>query len=303
MQTLGLLLLFLTVFPNAQAAGRAQQMNVADGQEVWTFTYSWRDGSGSKENTQFKLAATPLQQDLSEPTWLPRRDLNGHMAKAVRTWAKTLPKHTKVKVDAINGGLNLRVTGPRKSARAALKEADQVAAEAQEEWLDAHLFTTLKSGDVSFDHALLANAYAEDLAPIAAALEGDTRDTRAFIERTLSFVQAIPYEARKKRGGDPGYRRPLALLKRNRGDCDSKAVLFLGILRTAYPDLDLAVVYVPGHALVGVGLEPEKGDRTFRSEGRRYVYAEPVGPALHPLGQPAKENRRAACKGEVRAVP
>ena len=296
-------LFFLLALPTAHAGPRSQTLQVTEGPKVWTFAYTWRDGAGSKESTQFKLSAGPLQADLTEPTWLPRRELNTHMAKAVRAWAKTLPKHTKVKAEVGGGGLNLQVTGPRKSAKSALKEADQVADDAADVWLAANDFTTLKGGDVSFDHAKLADLYADDLAPIAAAFKAETRSQRAFIDRTLSFVQAIPYEARKKKGGDPGYRRPLALLKRNRGDCDSKAVLFLGILKAAYPNLDLAVVYVPGHALVGVGVEPEKGDRSFRSDGERYVYAEPVGPALHPLGEPAKENRRAACKGEVRPVP
>ena len=116
-------------------------------------------------------------------------------------------------------------------------------------------------------------------------------------------MQTIPYEARKRKGGDPGYRRPLALLSRNRGDCDSKSVLFLALVHGRLPDLPLAVVYVPEHALVGIGLDGERGDRTFRDDGVRYIYAEPVGPALHPLGETAPEDRKAAKKGVVRAVP
>ena len=61
------------------------------------------------------------------------------------------------------------------------------------------------------------------------------------------------------------------------------------------------MVYVPGHALVGVGLPPLDGERTFEAAGKTFVYAEPVGPAALPLGQ--TPNRKAAKKGQVRVVP
>jgi hypothetical protein len=123
------------------------------------------------------------------------------------------------------------------------------------------------------------------------------------VEKALSFVQSIPYEARKKKGGDPGYRRPLALLSRNRGDCDSKSVLFLAVVRAGLPDVALSVIYVPEHALTGVAMPAESGDRSFKADGIEFLYAEPVGPALHGLGEPADANKKAGKKGEVRIVP
>ena len=71
----------------------------------------------------------------------------------------------------------------------------------------------------------------------------------------------------------------------------------------ASTDLDEAVVYVPGHALTGVATKPRDGDNTFEAGGKTFVYAEPVGPAEHPLGTPDPKNKNAGKKGEVRVVP
>ena len=122
------------------------------------------------------------------------------------------------------------------------------------------------------------------------------------VARALAFTQAIPYQ-KGRRGADAGFQHPLALVARNKGDCDGKSALFLALVRAELPALPLAMVYVPGHALVGVGLPPKPGDRTFQHRGTEYVYAEPVGPAAHPLGSPAKANRRAGKRGVIRLVP
>jgi hypothetical protein len=230
---------------------------------------------------------------------MQRKKLYEEVGQEVRAFAKKQKKKgvtMKVKVDK---GVLISASGPPKETKAALKQAEEIRDRATDRWLDKNDFMRLKSGDVSFDHASLADAYASDLAPVAKALRKGTKSDREFVARALSFVQSIPYEKRKMKGGDPGYRRPLALLFRNRGDCDSKAVLFLGIVHAELPKLPLAMVYVPGHALTGVGLDKEKGDKLFKTDGVKFIYAEPVGPALHGLGQPDPSNKKSAKKGEV----
>jgi hypothetical protein len=46
-------------------------------------------------------------------------------------------------------------------------------------------------------------------------------------------------------------------------------------------------------------LDKEKGDKLFKTDGVKFIYAEPVGPALHGLGQPDPSNKKSAKKGEV----
>jgi hypothetical protein len=109
-------------------------------------------------------------------------------------------------------------------------------------------------------------------------------------------VQSIPYEKAKKRDR---YRRPLSLLGRNRGDCDSKSTLFLALMHQAWPELPLAMVYIPEHAFVALGIEPEQGESKLREDGQVWLLAEPVGPRMAPLGELGKRSKRRARRGRV----
>jgi hypothetical protein len=282
-------------------AGAQKSFDVDKGSQTWDFDVRWKDDQGPHDLT-FSLPADVMEADKEERTWLPRKELNEHAAKAVRQYGKTVPD-VKLKAKVAKGGVQIEASGPKGDAKKALKEAGEVRDRAVDEWLAANGFTRLDSDGLSFDHALLASQVADDLRPVADALKAQASGQREYTALALSFVQSIPYEARKKNGGDPGYRRPLTLISRNRGDCDSKSVLFLGLVRAAYPSVPLAVIYVPGHALTGVGFEAEKGEQVFKADGTTFLYAEPVGPALTPLGQTAPENKKAGKKGEVRVVP
>lgn len=282
------------------AEGAQRSFDLDKGAATWAFHYKWRDDGGGHA-LDFELPATDLVADREEITWFPRHQMMEDVAKDIRRWAKGLD-HVRVQVEVEGPTLQLKISGTG-DVRGASKEAEAVRDASIDAWLAENRFFFLDRNEVSFDHAALVADYAPDLRPVADALWAQAPDERAFVELALSFTQSIPYEARKAKGGDPGYRRPLALLSRNRGDCDSKSVLFLGIVHARLPDVPLAVVYVPGHALAGVGLGSERHDRSFREDGVRYLYAEPVGPALFPLGETAPEDRHAARKGEVRAVP
>ena len=159
--------------------------------------------------------------------------------------------------------------------------AQEAMEKRQARWMVENEVFEFDKGMLSYDHARIAAARAKAVAPVAAALRKGTRSDREFVERTLRFTQSIPYQ-KGKRGQDSGFQRPLALLARNKGDCDGKSALFLALIRAELPNVPLAMVYVPGHALVGVGIKPQKGDRTFRMDGRTYVMAEPSAP-VHSL--------------------
>ena len=52
------------------------------------------------------------------------------------------------------------------------------------------------------------------------------------------------------------------------------------------------MVLLDDHALLGFELEPGRGDATLKHRGRTYVLAEPVGPALEPLGVIGEESQK-----------
>lgn len=285
------------------ADAKQTRFDLDRGETTFVYDVRWKDALGQKDSVSFSLPIDVATSDKGEETWVLRKDLVDSQAKAVRKYAKTLPKKVTLRAKTDGPRLLLSVGGPRPEAKAALKQAEEIAEEARLEWMDASQVTELKGGGLIHDHALLVVDYAEQLSPVAAALGEGTESDREYVERVLSFVQSIPYEARKKKGGDPGYRRPIALLNRNKGDCDSKAVLFLALIHAHQPDLELAVVYVPEHALTGVGLPSVAGDRGFKVDGVDFIYAEPVGPSMTPLGQTAPANKKAGKKGEIRVVP
>ncbi|MEZ4235465.1 MAG: hypothetical protein R3F59_04745 [Myxococcota bacterium] len=292
--------LLLTALTALAARGPQRSFAQHPAGDTVRFDVAWTDASGHPDQLSFSLPAAAVDADKEEITWLPRREINEQGAAAIRAWGRTLPG-TKVQATVEKGTVQVRVSGTG-DLRAALKQAELVREQATDAWLADHGGTRLEDGSLSFDHAALAADYAPALAPVAAALREGTASDRAFVARALAFVQAIPYEARKRRGGDPGYRRPLALLARNRGDCDSKSVLFLALVRAELPTLPLAALYVPGHMLVGVGLPAEGADKRFTVEGTPLLYAEPVGPALWPLGAKVPRSHRAG-HAEARLVP
>jgi len=271
----------LSVLPRASAEQRRFEM-------------TFEDETGRERTVRFALSRSAVAADLDTPLGFPYDDAVAAQVKAARRHAATYDD-VKVKVRGRSKGIAMSVSGTDRGAmRRALKETNAAAEAGLEAFIERRRWTRHR-GKLLPDHARLADDYSDDLAPLATALSrgfdlGTEEGRRGFALRTLRFVQAIPYEKRKG-GGDKGYRRPLAVLARNKGDCDSKSVLYLAILRAALPTLDAAVVYIPHHTFVAVGLQRQNGELTVKVDGRRLVIAEPVGPATTALGDGSKRSR------------
>lgn len=281
------MLLCLTPLNPAHAAPRARQTAFeADKQSArWSFQYKYTDEAGKIDAVAFELPTASVVRDNGIPLQFPKRDAVKAELAAVESYAASL-KGPKITARASgSGGLRIDVSGrDADRMREALNQAQAAAKSALDTYLSRHRYTELRGGDIAPDHARLAAEYADDVRPVAAALAVGAPDARTFVARALAFVQAIPYESGKA-GADKGYRRPLSVLARNKGDCDSKSTLFLALVRSAHPELGAVVVYVPNHAFAAVALDPVGGDRSFARNGVRYVGVEPVGPARIPVGK------------------
>lgn len=280
------LLLGLTLTPPAHAAPAAKQghFDVDKGKAEWTLSYSFSDETNKPRKLRVTLPASAVARDNETKLQFPKAAALKAQVAAVRRYAKRT-KGPEITAKAQNGGVSIRVSG--KSAgrmQDALDGAKEAAESAMSVYLARHRYTRLRNGGIVPDHARLADQYADDVMPLADALATDAPDARTYVARALAFTQAIPYEAGKN-GADRGYRRPLSVLARNRGDCDSKSTLFLALVRARHPELAAAVVYIPNHAFAGVGLDAQPGERTFVREGVRFVGMEPVGPAKARVGQ------------------
>ncbi|WP_342375945.1 transglutaminase-like domain-containing protein [Myxococcus stipitatus] len=104
-------------------------------------------------------------------------------------------------------------------------------------------------------------------------------DSAQAAQLILGFVQRIQYEL--PRDEPFGIVPPALVPARNRGDCDSKALLAVMLLRQV--GIDAVMLYSDplAHAAVGVGL-PGSGTR-LRHGGRSYQYAEVTAEGW-PLG-------------------
>jgi transglutaminase-like putative cysteine protease len=171
-------------------------------------------------------------------------------------------------------------------------ETDVRALEA--DYYHERLYKVLDDRRLRPDYALIAQESLVDLRPVADALAALTTGLppREGLNRLLLFLQTIRYDRLDDRATDAGFLLPLVLLADNRGDCDSKAVAFAALARLLYPDVPSALVLVPQHAFVALGLPPARGDRSLRHGGREWVLAEPVGPHVMPVGRLGDESER-----------
>lgn len=112
---------------------------------------------------------------------------------------------------------------------------------------------------------------------------------REQIELIMRFLQDIPYYIPPKNYRERfigGLFPPSELLKNGKGDCDSKSVLMASILAHDLFYYDkMAMILVPGHALLAIEAPPMAYDQSIDHGGRTFVYAEPVGPRRTPFGR------------------
>jgi hypothetical protein len=269
------------------AEAKQTKHSVQKSPDKWSFVFAWTDPEGRRHKASFKLDASLIKQDIEEPLRFQRRKAAEYQAKKVRQWGKK-QKGVKIGAKAEKGRVTISASGKPGAIKEGLKGAKEVRDRALGDYMDEYGYTyyrppfRLRKGIVP-DYLRHVEEYSDDLMPVVDALGGPTKDPRVFANKALSFVQNIPYELRALKSDR--YRRPLSVIGRNKGDCDSKTVLFLSLMHAAYPKLDLGVVYVRKHAFGALGLEPERGETRFRNGGEVWVGVEPVGPAVAPIGK------------------
>lgn len=278
------------------AAAEQTAATIDKGSPRWSFDIRWNDADGEGHRARFELPKRHVRADLEEPLRFEKQEALRYVAGEIRSWAEGR-RGPKITVSVSGGSVQVSAKGKsRDKINAALAEAAEVREQALERYLDEHGFVSVDDV-ITPDHLRHVSDYADDLAPLVTALGGPGEDPRAFAELALGFVQSIPYEQASKQRDR--YRRPLSVLGRNKGDCDSKSTLFLALMHQAWPDLPLAMVYIPGHAFAALGIEPQKGDAKLREDGETWLLVEPVGPRLNRAGEVSRRSRRKARWGRA----
>lgn len=283
------------------------------GASEWSFHYKWKDAKKHSNSADFSLPAVAIQEDVAIPVNPKMKQLLQVELNAAQNYADGL-KGIKLKVWIEDNSLRMSASTKsksRKELKAAMNGAMDAANNAVDRWLEQNGYMRLDENTIMVDYTTIVSEYVDDIRPVAEALGAgkvvatDEDSVRDYLVRALSFVQNIPYESRNKNGGDAGFRRPLSLLARNKGDCDGKSALFLALVRAALPDVQAGIVLIPDHAFVAVAIPARKGDTSFKTGGVKYVAMEPVGPAVYRIGKVSNKSASRLRTGgyTFRAVP
>lgn len=152
----------------------------------------------------------------------------------------------------------------------------------------------LRDNMIEVDKSAVTLYYSEVFTrPIAEMIVSSLADygadnKRNRIEFAIRFVQDIPYGIPAYNDSERhfgGVHIPPQLLLRGFGDCDSKALLFAGILIYLVPASDILFLNQKEHVLTAVRETPSEGDTYLKYQGDKFLVAETAGPGELPLGK------------------
>ncbi|MFM4705466.1 transglutaminase domain-containing protein [Aeromonas bivalvium] len=304
MKTTRALTLLLGMLFTLPASAGQTYFNGSGGQ----LNVGWQDREGQPRQLSYRLEAGKLPPLIA---YRPARMQEEIWQSLLQQAALEFPE---VQFSLARPGFELGLKSRNQDkARAAMAWVKVRRAELEREWLHDRYFQYFTPPDgqpaIKQDHVRIALESRAELAPLAEQLrqEGatETEIHQQTLAHMLNFVQAIPYLLLDNPSGRSGrgLLTPRQVLEQNRGDCDSKVTLMAALLAQLFPDLKQAMVFVPGHALLGVALPAQAGEATLNWEGETYLLLEPTGPATLPPGQLAPSSRVLVESGQLSVQP
>ncbi|MDX5406161.1 MAG: hypothetical protein LPK11_03825 [Chromatiaceae bacterium] len=218
------------------------------------------------------------------------RDARAHVAQYPGARLQRLPG---------SESLRYRLKAPAELSDKLETELSQLLQKQQQHYLEQHYYyaITLPLGEqvIIPDHLRLMQDSLSALLPVANALHQKLMNvpSRQSVGYIGNWLQQIPYQDLSDRANSAGssFNPPLKLLQENQGDCDSKAVLLAALVRMLLPDVKLAMIYLPQHAMLALQLPVQSSDDAVTIDGRDYLLLDPTGPALLPPGEISPQYR------------
>ncbi|MFZ2587876.1 MAG: hypothetical protein WAZ18_07160 [Alphaproteobacteria bacterium] len=259
------------------------------------FDYVWKDARAVERRLAFTLPVEDLRRGQQEFAAFDNTAMNDAAFQAVESYARTKSTSTmKLAVKRTYNGFEVEAEAtPDVLAQGVAKRhvdaMNGVRDKALEAYLYDHFYTRAGDGYVMPDHKRIVQRYGPALAPVQAAIRQATRgmQPREVVDFVMGFLQSIPYDLLGNRAtsNGAGFQTPYGLLLGNKGDCDTKSVALLALLRGLFPKTRLTMVYVTEHAFVGVALPRTATDYALNLKGSAFVLADPTGPRLLRLGE------------------
>ena len=267
-------------------------------------SYRWRDLDRREQATAFTLTRQDIRDAEASFKEFSLDGMWDDIAANLRDETARFGNGAQIEIRRVDDRLSWTVKARDPASQEALiRNLNERFQRAQKTYLDRHLRQRLDEGRIMVDFAAATRALQEPMRAVAKALgatPGIADDDRARVTLALAFFQQVPYATLGDAARRGDFLPAPALLAQNRGDCDSKAVALAAVLRTYTPWRKLAVIVMPGHAVLGVDLPARPGEQTVRAQARQYVALEPAGPAMAPIGDVAP--RAAKYLAEARAI-
>lgn len=265
--------------------------------------YRWQDYFGTHRSLNFELDKTKIaKQHKSNRVYRPEIAQRYVYIELQRAAQKIHPKEARVKFTPRGNELQIKVTSSSDEiVNKWMTELTNTRETAFAQYLSDNYYSRYESPygqrGVKPDHVRFVNESVTALLPAAQALYeqlDEDSTSRTYVNFILSWVQSIPYNTLEDRmtSNGSGYLPPSEVIITNQGDCDSKTALTAALLRSLLPNLHMAVVYLPNHALLGANLPHFDEETVINDQGIDYLLLDPTGPRLMKIGEVSDENAR-----------
>jgi hypothetical protein len=260
----------------------------------YQFNYQWQDSDDVKHKIAFMMSSADLFAPFRRFKTFKPNQADNFIYLSIKRYLTEKPIHNvQVNFNRKQGKTQISIRAANQTLlEYAEREISELETQYRKQYLaenyyslftDADGQTGVKPDHVKFAHESipLIKNLVEQMVPYV-----DKKDVRFIANYVLSFVQSIPYSALESRitSSGSGFNPPNNLLFQNQGDCDSKVTLTAAILKSMLPKLDLAIIYIPNHALIGIQAPYIEDEQHITIEGIDYVLAEPTGPAKYKIG-------------------
>ncbi|CAG8999996.1 MAG: hypothetical protein CENE_01985 [Candidatus Celerinatantimonas neptuna] len=264
------------------------------------YHYVWRSADNKTHQIRFTLQQYP--RDLTYFSAYSPNRANLYIAEGLKKFAAKQDP-TKARIEILNQGQTLKwkIQSDTLKHTAELEQAiHKIQQSRWRQYLHKYRFRIIQSPSgqegIIPDHpriALQSAPFLKNLAMQFFPAKSPLSKLPSELGLLLSFIQSIPYQELQSKTGyrGAGFMTPIQVLRNNMGDCDSKATLMAAILKTAKPQLNVAIVYIPAHAFIAIHWPVSGTQQSVLINKQKWLAVDPTGPALYQPGQISKQSR------------
>lgn len=269
--------------------------NKSDSNESVDLSYEWLTHAQQPVQLSFSIPKDKLNSQFkSQKNYMPHIAQRHVYIELMKAAQKVNPKEARVKITKLAGDYKISVSGS--SPEMVEKWQANMASKQQlafDQYLEDNYYirfkTHLGQEGVKPDHLRYLAESRELVLPAAQAIYDKMEpgsDSRDYVNLLMSWIQSIPYNELEDRlvSNGSGYFSPVEVLTNNLGDSDSKTTLAASLMRALLPNLQMVLIFLPDHALLGANLAHRSNEQTLTIDGVNYLLMEPTGPALMKIG-------------------